>query len=202
MSARREMTDPRHPPRKLLLAAFQALVRLYPTEFRDEYSREMTLVLADRYRDAAHFWERILIWIEAITGIVSHAPRVHLDMILQDLRYALRHLSKTPAFTVTAVLSLAIGIGANTSIFSLLDAVLLQNLPVHSPGDLVLMAEQSGSRESFSFSSTQFRDLKQNDSLTALSAFRPWRFRTANHGESRLVNGQLVSGNYFFVARY
>jgi predicted permease len=191
------MADPRHPPRKLQLAAFRALLRLYPTEFRNEYSREMTLVLADRYRDAANFWERILIWIEAITGILSHAPTVHLQVILQDLRYALRYLSKCPAFTVTAVLSLALGIGANTAIFSLLDAVLLESLPVHSPGDLVVMAERSGSRESFSFSSPQFRDLKENDSLAALSAFRPWRFRTSNHGEPQLVNGQLVTGNYF-----
>jgi hypothetical protein len=63
------MMDRPHPPCGLPLAAFRALLRLYPAEFRDEYSREMTLVFADRYRDAAHFWERILIWIEAITGI-------------------------------------------------------------------------------------------------------------------------------------
>jgi predicted permease len=120
-----------------------------------------------------------------------------LERLGQDLRYALRLLRKSSAFTITAVLSLAIGIGMNTAIFSLLDAVLLRNLPVHSPKDLVVLAEQSGLRESFSFSSPRFRALSENDTLAGLSAFRPWRFRTAIHGEPRLVNGQLVSGNYF-----
>src|SRR5437660_744135 len=76
-----------------------------------------------------------------------------LERLVQDLRYALRLLRKSSAFTITAVMSLAIGIGMNTAIFSLLDAVLLRDLPVYSPGDLVLMAERFGSRESFSFSS-------------------------------------------------
>jgi predicted permease len=120
-----------------------------------------------------------------------------LERLGQDLGYAMRLLRKSLAFTITAVLSLAIGIGMNTAIFSLLDAVLLRNLPVHSPQDLVVLVEQFGSRESFSFSSPRFRALRENDTLAGLSAFRPWRFRTAIHGDPRLANGQLVSGNYF-----
>jgi predicted permease len=177
--------------------AFGALLRLYPGEFRDEYGREMAMAFSGHYGDAANFRERTLILIEAIVGILSHAPKEHLRMILQDLRYALRLLRKRPAFTITAILSLAIGIGANTAIFDLLDAVLLRSLPVHSPEELVVLAERSGARESFSLSWPQFRALRENDTLTGLSAFRPWRFRTTIDGEPRLANGQLVSGNYF-----
>jgi predicted permease len=120
-----------------------------------------------------------------------------VERMFQDLNYALRILRKSPAFTITAILSLALGIGANTAIFSLVDAVLLRSLPVQSPEDLVLMMEHFGTRQSFSFSSEQFRVMKENDALDGLCAFRPWKIRVTVNGESQLANGQLVSGNYF-----
>jgi putative ABC transport system permease protein len=61
----------------------------------------------------------------------------------------------------------------------------------------VVLAEHFGSIESFSFSTPGFAALKENDTVTGLSAFRPWRFRTTIHGESQLTNSQLVSGGYF-----
>jgi macrolide transport system ATP-binding/permease protein len=120
-----------------------------------------------------------------------------IDRLAQDLSYALRLLRKSSAFTVTAVLSLGIGIGMNTAIFSLLDAVLLRDLPVRSPEELVVLAERSGSRESFSLSSPAFAALQENDTLAGLSAFRPWRVQTTTHGDPQFANSQLVSGDYF-----
>ncbi len=120
-----------------------------------------------------------------------------LESTGQDLRYALRFLGTSRVFTITAVSSLAIGIGMNTAIFTLVDAVLLRNLPVRSPKDLVVIAERSGSRDSFSLSWPEFQALRRRDALEGMAAFRPWRFRTSIHGEPKFVNGQLVSGNYF-----
>lgn len=120
-----------------------------------------------------------------------------LESTGQDLRYALRFLAKSRVFTITAVSSLAIGIGMNTAIFTLVDAVLLRNLPVRSPRQLVVIAERSGSRDSFSLSWPEFQALRGTDALEGMAAFRPWRFRTSIHGEPKFVNGQLVSGNYF-----
>ena len=100
----------------------------------------------------------------------------------QDLRYALRLMGRNPALTITALLSLAIAIGMNTATFTLIDAVLLRELRVQHPEDLVLLAERAGSRQVFSFSSPAFHSLAESGALTGLSAFRPWRVRTEING--------------------
>ena len=69
-----------------------------------------------------------------------------MDRFLQDLRYALRQLTKAPAFTVTALLTLALGIGANTAIYSLLDQVMLRALPVENPKQLAMLHGKGSDR--------------------------------------------------------
>src|SRR5262249_48231727 len=112
---------------------FRALLALYPCEFRHEYGREMAMVFADRYRDALNLWERALIWLEAVSGVLIHAPKEHCYMILQELRYAFRGFRRNPVFSATVVLTLALGIGPNTAVFSLISGVLLQPLPYLEP---------------------------------------------------------------------
>jgi predicted permease len=123
-----------------------------------------------------------------------------LDDIAGDVRYALRLLRKSRAFSAVAVLSLALGIGANIAVISLADAVLLKTLPVHSAGDLVLLGERSPEREVLSWSRAQFRDFSGSRVLAGLCAFRPQMdFGIVGPAAAEIVPGQLVSGNCFDV---
>src|SRR5262245_31062614 len=123
---------PTAPPLERFSArAFRALLALYPAVFRDEYGRELSLVFVDRYRDATGRWDRARLWIEALVGVLTEAPKEHGRMIVCDLRDAWRVLRQHGFITATIVVTLALGIGANTAVFSVLNAIALRSpLPV------------------------------------------------------------------------
>ena len=129
-----------------------------------------------------------------------------------DLGYGVRQLGKTPVLATVAVLSLALGVGANTAIFTLIDAVMLRSLPVRDPGHLVLFNDDistgvySGddiSSNEFSYPSFQYLQ-SQNESFISLCAFRQDTDRVVMHvagtsgaGPPEHPSAHLVSGNYF-----
>ncbi|MEA2693347.1 MAG: hypothetical protein QOJ16_2734, partial [Acidobacteriota bacterium] len=120
----------------------------------------------------------------------------------QDLRLGFRLLVKYPRVSVWAVLSLALGVGANSAIFSLVDGLLLRPLPVAAPGRLVAVYgtdQGSGNLSYYPFSYPNFLDLRDgNSSLSGMFAFRRHRLSFADgQGEPELVTGQIVSTNYF-----
>jgi predicted permease len=126
--------------------------------------------------------------------------------IFEELRYALRNLRKTPVFTAVAVGSLALGIGANTAIFSLLDQVLLRMLPVKNPQELVRLyfgqGPFRGSQRCNSdcISYPTYRDLRdRNQVFSGVLARWPMPMSFAEGDRTERVRGELVSGNYFDV---
>lgn len=117
-----------------------------------------------------------------------------LDGITQDIRYALRALRRSPGFTAVAILSLTLGIGANTATFSLIDAVMLRALPVSHPEDLlqVTMGTQKF------FTNPVWEQLRERqDVFSGIFAYGRWAFNVAKAGEAHNVTGQYVSGQYF-----
>ena len=93
-----------------------------------------------------------------------------VDEAAGDLRYAWRHLGRSPAFTAAAVLSLALGIGANTAIFSLLDALLWRELPVNTPESLFVVARSDGAHVMTGFTYQQFNAMREHRDVVELAA--------------------------------
>jgi predicted permease len=124
-----------------------------------------------------------------------------LSDLPRDLRYGLRALRRNPTFASVAVLTLALGIGANTAIFSIADAVLFRTLPVSNPHDLIVLRQRGPAGDIFPFTSAAAVDLAlSRDVLSGLAAFRPLlNTHVSVNGETELVHTQLVSGNYHAV---
>ncbi|PYY08179.1 MAG: ABC transporter permease [Acidobacteria bacterium] len=128
--------------------------------------------------------------------------------VMEDVRYGLRLLRKSPAFTIVAVLTLALGIGANTAIYTLLDQALLRSLPVKEPNRLVFLRfsggdtgsthARGGSQKVFSY--PMYRDLRDRNSVFSGLIATAWAQVSVQwHNQPDLADAELVSGNYFDV---
>ncbi|MGC2326178.1 MAG: ABC transporter permease [Candidatus Sulfotelmatobacter sp.] len=124
-----------------------------------------------------------------------------MQILLQDFRYALRQLRKSPGFTAVAVVTLTLGLGANTAIFSVIDAVLLRPLPFHAPSRLVAVnPTEPGRHDDIGVSYPVFLDWRaQNHVLDGLSVFRVDDFTLTGQGEAAHLTGVVVSANLFSV---
>src|SRR6516165_4437438 len=121
-----------------------------------------------------------------------------MNTLLQDLRYSLRMLTKNPGFTAVAVLTLALGIGANTAIFSVVSAVLLKPLPFHDPGRLMVLTEANERQPHVSVSYPNYFDWRQqNHVFEAMASFQPADFNLAGVNEPENIGGSAVSSNNF-----
>jgi macrolide transport system ATP-binding/permease protein len=142
-------------------------------------------------RSASAFWDAL--WLQ------RHRRE---DEMVQDLRFGFRLLLKNPAFTCVAVLTLALGIGANTAVFSFVNALLLRPLAgVSHPDRLVQLGRQYPDKTYLSDSSyPDYLDyLAQNTTMSGLAAVAPTAFHISTRSETERVEGELVSGTFFQV---
>ncbi|HKQ73670.1 MAG TPA: ABC transporter permease [Blastocatellia bacterium] len=181
---------------------------IVPRRMRADWRQEWEAEL--RYREELLAdWDRLdwrnkldLLWrsLGAFRDALLLQPRRLEDEMFQDLRFSVRMLLKDKVFTIVAALSLALGIGANTAIFSLIDAALLKSLPVKDPAQLYLIthAGERGVTEANNFPLFE-RMRDHNQFFSGVIAFNPNRWKVTLNGEAELVSGQVVTGNYFTV---
>ena len=191
---------------------YRALLWCYPAQFRHEYADQMAGAFLDQLHHARRHDGSVAvaaIWARALIDLLPTALSEHHHVIRQDLRHAVRGFAAAPGFTAVAILSLALGIGANTAIFSLLNSILMQALPVHAPHELVILTNpdargtgvgaQLGRRSRVTY--PEFLQLQaQATGFTSVMAAmsRPEELEARVAGdEPEQVTVRLVSGSYF-----
>ena len=129
------------------------------------------------------------------------ARRVNwIQDFVQDLRFSLHMLRKSPGFTTIAILTLALGIGANTALFSVVNGVLVKTLPYPNPEQLVWLAESKPNFASGSISWPNFRDwLKENHTFAGMSLYRSYSFNLTGAGEAEQVQGRYITSDLFNI---
>jgi putative ABC transport system permease protein len=178
---------------------YQRLLRLYPRDFRDEFGGEMTQLYRDRGREEP-WWS---LWCSLAVDLVRTAPTEHLSMLRQDLRHAWRGLRRTPVITATAVLTLALGVGASTAVFSVVHAILLRPLPYPEPDRLVELFEDNR-KAGFTMRTSALNYLswaERSQRLEAIAAFRNASLTVTDAGDPEVVSGSLVTASLFRVLR-
>lgn len=178
---------------------------MLPFDFRSDFGPEMEAVFHEQREEAGKRNGRpgtLRLWWETIAGIFRTAPAEHWAMFRQDAGFALRMMRKNPGFSLAAVLTLGLGIGANSAIFSAVNAVLLRPLP-YEHGDRLITVQQHGAREGLfdqPFSVPEIVDYRtQSRSLDALVEYHQMNFILLGRSEPERVDTGVVSWNYFDV---
>jgi len=123
-----------------------------------------------------------------------------MNAFLQDIRYALRMLAQSPGFSAIAILTLALGIGANTALFSVVNGVLLNPLPYPQPDRLVALYSRTSTFAQSSISYPNFLDWQRNNrSLASIAAYRSDDFNLTGAGEPERVRTEMISADFFSI---
>ncbi|HEX2343632.1 MAG TPA: ABC transporter permease, partial [Vicinamibacterales bacterium] len=173
---------------------YRALLHLYPASFRGEYRDELCAVVAERRRRTSGVLPVAAFWIGILLDTLANAARVHWDILRQDLRYARRGLTRTPGFAVTAILVTALGIGANTAVFSLTDQVFLRPLPYADADRLVMVWQNAPGYTHVEASPPNYLDWQRmNQSFETMGAFTGLAANMVGGTEPRRLDGAATS---------
>ena len=175
-------------------ALYRALLRLYPAGFRAEYGEELLAAFMQRRREHPGLFGAIIALVDAVNDVIPNALAVHIDILKQDVRYTMRALRRAPGFAVTAVLVVALGVGANTAAFSLADFVLLRPLPYPEPDRLVKLWQSTPGYGMMELSPLNYRDWKAAaSSFAGMGAYWEGAANLVGDGEPRRLQTARVT---------
>lgn len=193
---------------RILLSRCAALfsARKQDAELDEELQAHIDLAIEDQRRQGLPEQEARTAALRAFGGVTQTKERYReqrgmplIEQFGRDLRFALRQLMKSPGFTLVALLTLALGVGANTVVFSLINGLLLRPLPVPDADRLaVLRIEEGGPQANYAFCTPFFRSLEKRHNVFAnVFAFDRDLLQVRSHNGSENVQGVLVSGQFF-----
>ena len=179
---------------------FRLVLRLYPHEFRERFGSDMVAAYREARADAAMCGRRgsFEFWSGVMADALVRAPGEHMRMLLRDLRYAARALRRSPMYTLVAIATLALGIGANTAIFSVVHAVALQSLPFADPARLVRLWEKNDKLRIPQFSVSVPNYVSWRDRAQSFEQLGAWRSSSATlttGGEPQRVSRLEATAN-------
>jgi putative ABC transport system permease protein len=185
--------------------ALQLLMRLLPAEFRGDYGHEMEQVFAEQREEARRSGDKmgvLRLWWETAKGIFTTAPSEHWSMLKQDTGFAMRMMRKNLGFTIAAIVVLGLGIGANTAIFSVVNAVLLKPLPFEHGDRLLTLSQRTapGGDGIGRSSVPELNDYRaQNRTMDGIVEYHNMQFILLGRSEPERVETGVVSWNFFDV---
>jgi len=191
------MPDPVHS-----LRLYRALLRLYPAQFLQEYEREILLTFRTEWLRESNAAGRWFYFVRAASAILFNSPLEHVQMLTNDLRYALRTFRRSLPLTVVAVATLALGMGVNSALFSVVKGVLLDALPYGKPDQLVRVWVRNP-QQGYDHDVTSWPRLEdwrtRSRTIQGFAVFGPARLILTEGGEPLQLQGTSVSANFFRV---
>jgi len=176
------------------MRVYDLLLRLYPASFRNEYGDEMRPLFARRRAQASGLGI-VTLWLGTIGEVVANAIAVHVDILKQDVSYTGRVLRRSRGFAITAVLIVALGVGATTAAFSITDFVLLRPLPFPEPDRIVTLWEHMPKFRN-NLSPANFRDWTgASTSFERAGMYHPQLSSLTGTGDPIRVEGASVSAD-------
>jgi putative ABC transport system permease protein len=199
------MSRPNRSPTPVSL--YRLLLFCYPSGFREEFGEQMAEFFRDQYRDArltSGIRGLCVLWLGVLTDLAMVAFKERLSMFLQDLRFAFRTLWRSPGFSVVAVATIALGIGATTTIFSVVHGVLLKPVPFRDPDRLAMVYLNASERgvPRAHFSMADYIDWRTHDkAFERAAAFgaRGQHFTINGQGEPEQIPGMYATSSFFAI---
>jgi len=184
-----------------MMRVYRLLLRLYPASFRNEYGGEMQRIFLRRRQQASGIGLAALM-LGAIGEVLVNAVAAHLDILRQDLSYTARMMRRSPGFAFTAVIIVALGIGATTAAFSVTDFVLIRPLPFHEPDRLIKISEKTPGYTVMELSPPNYRDWKAAaTSFESMGVYRGAALTVTGSGEPRRWAGAAVDADLLKTLR-